>query len=61
MKMLPVNHGVADEERLSLATRKELIEAVTKRYQEAALATKTDILDDFVELTGYNGSMLSGF
>jgi hypothetical protein len=39
---------------LSLATRKELIEAVRKRYQEAALATKTDILDEFVELTGYH-------
>src|SRR3954468_2738949 len=40
--------------RLSLATRKELIEAVRKRYQDAALATKTDILDEFVELTGYH-------
>jgi hypothetical protein len=40
--------------RLSLATRKELIEAVRKRYQEAALATKTDILDEFIELTGYH-------
>lgn len=40
--------------RLSLATRKELIEAVRKRYQEAARATKTDILDEFVELTGYH-------
>jgi hypothetical protein len=40
--------------RLSLATRKELIEAVRKRYQEAALARKTDILDEFVELTGYH-------
>src|SRR5438309_423463 len=39
---------------LSLATRKELIEAMRKRYQEAALATKTDILDEFVELTGYH-------
>jgi hypothetical protein len=39
---------------LSLATRKELIEAVRKRYQEAALAIKTDILDEFVELTGYH-------
>ena len=39
---------------LSLATRKELIEAVRQRYQEAALATKTDILDEFVELTGYH-------
>jgi hypothetical protein len=40
--------------RLSLTTRKELIEAVRKRYQEAALATKTDILDEFVEMTGYH-------
>src|ERR1700748_2583696 len=40
--------------RLSLATRKELIEAVRKRYQEAALATKAEILDEFVELTGYH-------
>src|SRR3569833_1303994 len=40
--------------RLSLATRKELIEAVRKRYQEAALATKTDIMNEFVELTGYH-------
>ena len=39
---------------LSLATRKELIEAVRKRYQEAALGTKTDILEEFVELTGYH-------
>jgi hypothetical protein len=35
---------------LRLATRKELIEAVKKRYQEAALATKTKILDEFVEI-----------
>ena len=40
--------------RLSLATRKEVIEAVRKRYQEAALTTKTDILNEFVELTGYH-------
>jgi hypothetical protein len=40
--------------RLSLATRKELIEAVRKRYQEAALATKTGILDEFVEVTVYH-------
>jgi len=39
---------------LSLATRKELIEAVRKRYQEAALATKTDILDELVKLTQYH-------
>jgi hypothetical protein len=40
--------------RLSLTTRKELIEAVRKRYQEGALATKSEILDEFVELTGYH-------
>src|SRR4051812_16481355 len=40
--------------RLSLATRKELIEAVKNRYQEATVASKTDILDEFVELTGYH-------
>ncbi len=40
--------------RLSLATRKELIEALRRRYQEATLATKTDILHEFVETTGYH-------
>jgi hypothetical protein len=40
--------------RLCLATRKEVIEAVRKRYQEAALATKADILNEFVEVTGYH-------
>jgi hypothetical protein len=40
--------------QLSLATRKELIEAVRKRYQQAALNKKTAILDEFVEVTGYH-------
>jgi hypothetical protein len=40
--------------RLSLATRKEVIEAVRKRYQEAALTAKAEILNEFVELTGYH-------
>jgi hypothetical protein len=61
MKMLPVNDGVADEETIEPDTRKELIEAVRKRRHKAALATKTDILDEFVELTGYHQSMRSGF
>ena len=40
--------------QLSLATRKELVDAVGKRYQQATLATKTAILDEFVEVTGYH-------
>ena len=61
MKMLPVNDGVADEETIEPDKRKELIEAVRKRRHKAALTTKTDILDEFVELTGYHQSMRSGF
>lgn len=40
--------------QLSLATRKELVEAVRQRYQDATLATKTCILNEFVEVTGYH-------
>ena len=40
--------------KLSLATRKELVEAVRQRYQDATLATKTSILNEFVEVTGYH-------
>jgi hypothetical protein len=40
--------------KLSLATRKELVEAVRQRYQDATLATKTGILNEFVEVTGYH-------
>src|SRR6476620_5070851 len=40
--------------KMSLATRKELVEAVRQRYQDATLATKTSILNEFVEVTGYH-------
>ena len=40
--------------KLSLVTRKELVEAVRQRYQDATLATKTNILNEFVEVTGYH-------
>jgi hypothetical protein len=39
--------------RLSLATRKELIEAVRKPIRKQRLRLK-DIVDEFVELTGYH-------
>jgi hypothetical protein len=40
--------------QLSMATRRELVEAIQKRYQHARLAKKTAILDEFIEVTGYH-------
>src|ERR1700739_2461550 len=40
--------------QMSLATRKELVVAVRKRYQSAPTATKTAILNEFVEVTGHH-------
>jgi hypothetical protein len=40
--------------RLSMATRKELIEAVGARYRGATASERTKILDEFVALTGYH-------
>jgi hypothetical protein len=37
-----------------MTTRRELIEAVGARYRGAAVADKTKILDEFIELTGYH-------
>jgi hypothetical protein len=37
-----------------MATRRELVEAIQKRYQHARLAKKTAILDEFIEVTGYH-------
>lgn len=40
--------------KLSMATRKELINAVKQRYCNAAHAEKRRVLDEFVALTGYH-------
>jgi hypothetical protein len=42
------------KKQVSMATRKELIQAVGERYRTASVADKTKILDEFVELTGYH-------
>jgi len=39
--------------QLSLATRRELIEAIAERYHAAARPEKKSILDEFVKVTGY--------
>ena len=39
---------------MSMATRRELIEALQVRYQAGALSEKTAILDEFAALTGYH-------
>jgi hypothetical protein len=39
---------------MSMATRKELIEAVGLRYRAASRTGKTNILNEFVELTGFH-------
>ena len=40
--------------RISMATRKELIEAVGVRYREASANERTRILDELVALAGYH-------
>lgn len=42
------------KKQVSMATRKELIQAVGERYRVAPTTGKTKILDEFVELTGYH-------
>jgi hypothetical protein len=37
-----------------MTTRKELVEALRVRYQDAAVGDKVKILDEFVALTGYH-------
>jgi hypothetical protein len=40
--------------QLSLATRRELIQAIAERYRTAGRAEKKQILDEFVQVTGYH-------
>ena len=40
--------------RISMATRKELIEAVAQRYRGASKSDRSKILDEFAELTKYH-------
>jgi hypothetical protein len=40
--------------QVSMATRKELIEAVSSRYREGSSRQRSAILDEFVAITGYH-------
>jgi hypothetical protein len=40
--------------QLSLATRRELIQAIAQRYHSAARPEKKKILDEFIQVTGYH-------
>ena len=40
--------------KISSQTRKELLEAMRRRYRESSKMDKTRILDEFVALTGYH-------
>jgi hypothetical protein len=42
--------------QLSLATRRELIEAIAIRYRAGTRIEKKKILDEFIEVTGFTGS-----
>jgi hypothetical protein len=47
-------HDVTKPGRISMTTRKELIDAVGARYRDAPRSEKQKILDEFVALTGYH-------
>ena len=40
--------------RISMTTRKELIEGVGARYRGASMSERTRVLDEFVAITGYH-------
>jgi hypothetical protein len=40
--------------QLSLATRRELIQAIAERYHAAARPAKKEILVEFIKVTGYH-------
>ncbi|MGC8872797.1 MAG: transposase, partial [Caldimicrobium sp.] len=44
---------------LSLKTKKELTIELAKRYQKASKKEKSEILDEFTNITGYNRSYAS--
>lgn len=46
--------GDKNGRQLSLATRRELIQAIAERYRTARRAGKKQILDEFVQVTGYH-------
>jgi hypothetical protein len=46
--------GDKNGRQLSLATRRELIQAIAERYRTAGRAGKKQILDEFVQVTGYH-------
>src|SRR3954468_1332919 len=55
--MLPVRMkgtGGRLRRQLSVATRRELIEAVAARYRAAGRNQKKEILDEFVKVTGFH-------
>src|SRR5215831_19132155 len=55
--MLPVlveGTGGGLRRQLSVATRRELIEAVAARYRSAGRHEKKEILDEFVRVTGFH-------
>jgi hypothetical protein len=46
--------GNRSRRHLSLATRRELIQAIAGRYHSAARSEKKKILDEFVKVTGFH-------
>ena len=57
MKMLPVNFAMTGNKRrrqLSLASRRELIEALAGRYRAAGQDETPRILDGFTQVTGFH-------
>lgn len=42
---------------VSMATRTELVEAISERYRSADQASKGRVLDEFVAVTGFTASM----
>jgi len=49
-----LGQNVTKQERISMTTRRELIEAIGARYRNVAPSEKKTILDEFVSLTGYH-------